>query len=309
MKRKKSILVTGAPRSGTTFVGKMLALPRDVAYVDEPFNSQTGMQGIDTWFPYMHVSESDPNEKLVKDILNGKTSFKSSQLRPDATNPVRQLARELFVSRENVEHKINAYNPIKRRFLIKDPLACFASEYLHQKFDCHTLVVLRHPASTIASFKRLGWRFHLGELQKQTELMKHHLEPIIGHLDPDKIDNVEEWAHLWLSINKVLETYASRNKDMTIVRHEDLSSEPIKEFAGLYDKYDLKFTPRVQEKIKAHTGAENPAEPTGNAVHVLKRNSAENIKRWKKILTEKEIEIIREITEPFSQKYYTQADW
>jgi len=37
----KPILVTGAHRSGTTWVGKMLALPPGVAYVHEPFSPRT----------------------------------------------------------------------------------------------------------------------------------------------------------------------------------------------------------------------------------------------------------------------------
>jgi hypothetical protein len=35
------ILVTGAHRSGTTWVGKMLALAPGVAYIHEPFNPRT----------------------------------------------------------------------------------------------------------------------------------------------------------------------------------------------------------------------------------------------------------------------------
>ncbi len=34
----KLILLTGPPRCGTTFFGKVLALPRNVSYIREPFN-------------------------------------------------------------------------------------------------------------------------------------------------------------------------------------------------------------------------------------------------------------------------------
>ena len=35
---QRPILVTGAHRSGTTWVGKMLAASREVAYISEPLN-------------------------------------------------------------------------------------------------------------------------------------------------------------------------------------------------------------------------------------------------------------------------------
>jgi hypothetical protein len=40
------IFVTGVPRSGTTFAGKILSLPLEVDYTHEPFNPRCGMPGI-----------------------------------------------------------------------------------------------------------------------------------------------------------------------------------------------------------------------------------------------------------------------
>jgi hypothetical protein len=302
------ILVTGAPRSGTTFVGKMLALPYHVAYVDEPFNSMTGISGVDTWFPYM-TEEQPEHEKLVRDVIQGRGTFKSSLLREETNNPLRKLAREMFISRENLEHKLDSYNPLKQRYLIKDPIAAFSSEFLHKKFGFHTVVVIRHPASMVASHKRLGWRYNLDEFKHQSELMDDHLHEILHKVDTTKISLVEEAAYLWLSVNTVLEKYAKRNEKMIIVRHEDLSREPLAEFVKLYDKFNLPFSQRVQKKIKEHTGSQNSAEPKDNVAHQLKRDSVSNLARWKKILTEKETELIRSITSPIANNYYSEAEW
>ena len=302
------ILVTGAPRSGTTFVGKMLALPYHVAYVDEPFNSLTGVKGVDAWFPYMTEGQPE-HEKLVRDVIEGRSSFKHSLLREETTNPLRKLARDMFVSRENLEHKLDAYNPLKQRYLIKDPIASFSSEYLHREFGFHTVIVMRHPASMVASHKRLGWRYNLDEFKHQAELMDEHLHEILQHVDTAKVGLVEEAAYLWLAVNTVLEKYAARNEKMIIVRHEDLSRDPLPEFIRLYDKFNLPFSQRVQRKIKEHTGATNSAEPENNVAHQLKRDSVSNLSRWKKILTEKETELVRSITAPLADKYYTAAEW
>lgn len=301
-------MVTGAPRSGTTFVGKMLALPYHVSYVDEPFNLLTGMEGVSTWFPYMTEGQAE-HEKLVRDVIEGRSSFKSSLLREETANPLRKLARDMFVSRENLEHKLDAYNPLKQRYLIKDPIAAFSTEYLHREFDFHTVIVMRHPASMVASHKRLGWRYNLDDFKHQEALMEDHLKDVLHTVDALKVGLVEEAAYLWLAVNSVLEKYAERNDKMTIVRHEDISNEPLPEFLRLYDKFDLPFSQRVQKKIKEHTSSQNSADPKDNVAHQLKRDSVANLARWKKILTEKEIEVVRRITSPLADKYYTAAEW
>ena len=286
----------------------MLALPYHVAYVDEPFNSLTGVKGADTWFPYMTEGQPE-HEKLVKDMIEGRSSFRSSLLREDTTNPLRKLARDMFVSRENLEHKLDAYNPLKQRYLIKDPIAAFSTEYLHREFDFHTVIVMRHPASMVASHKRLGWRYNLDDFKHQGALMEDHLGDILHKVDALKVGLVEEAAYLWLTVNHVLEKYAERNEKMIIVRHEDLSREPLPEFIKLYDKFELPFSQRVQKRIKEHTSADNSADPKNNVAHQLKRDSVSNLSRWKKILTEKETELVREITAPLADKYYSAAEW
>ena len=55
--RSRPILVTGAPRSGTTWVGRMLTLAPGVGYIHEPFNPTTdaGISGrpVARFFEYV----------------------------------------------------------------------------------------------------------------------------------------------------------------------------------------------------------------------------------------------------------------
>ena len=39
--------VTGIPRGGTTFVGRILSVPRSVDFIHEPFNPDCAVEGID----------------------------------------------------------------------------------------------------------------------------------------------------------------------------------------------------------------------------------------------------------------------
>ena len=53
MLASNTILVTGCHRSGSTFVGRMLGFGGRTAYLQEPFNLDTGLVGFDDWFQYI----------------------------------------------------------------------------------------------------------------------------------------------------------------------------------------------------------------------------------------------------------------
>lgn len=80
-------------------------------------------------------------------------------------------------------------------------------------------MIVRHPAATVASYLRLGWRFSPTELQAQPGLMRDHLEPVPGSVDAGALTAVEEGALLWRCYYQVLGTYLDPNPAMTAVRH------------------------------------------------------------------------------------------
>ncbi len=313
--KQAPILVTGAPRSGTTFLGKMLALPRHVLYVDEPFNIETGIEGVHHIFPNPFERHNGTStidtlySELVEDLLRGTARFKPSALRPATQNPLHQLARDLLVSRENVTYKLQTRNPFKKQLLIKDPMAFTLSEYLHKEFNMQTVVLMRHPLSTIASYKRLNWHYDVREMLEWIAPLSQHVAEVVERFDVAALNDVERWSFFWLSVYGTLTHYIDRNPGMLSITHEDLSLAPYDVLKSLYEKLNLKFTPAIQRQITSYTSADNPIEPTNNLVHVLHRNSAKNIDRWKHILTTDEVETIHTITGAFTEKFYPDSSW
>ena len=62
MNRQNPILVTGSPRSGATWTGKMIAASPSVGYIWEPFNLFTRPGVCGAGFPYWFTYVSDKNE-------------------------------------------------------------------------------------------------------------------------------------------------------------------------------------------------------------------------------------------------------
>ncbi|MDA3822500.1 MAG: sulfotransferase [Bacteroidales bacterium] len=307
---KSCILVTGSHRSGTTFVGKMLTISSCMGYIHEPFNTVYGVEGINQWFLYIKKGMNDEvkNYNLIQDILRGRAIFKRPLQEKNITL-TKRLFRSILRSQRNLQYLCAVYNPLVRRYVIKDPIACMSSEYLHQIFNMDVVVLIRHPAAFVASLKRLNWRSDINKFINQRELMSDHLDRILAGLDLENLPFAEEGAILWKCIYHVLFCYLERNPKMIGIRHEDLSCRPVREFRVLYEKLNIKYTQRIERRIRRLTQHTNPVDPVNNAVFSLKRNSKVNIKRWKKVLSAKEVEVIKEITADLAKQYYTDDDW
>lgn len=300
------ILVTGAPRSGTTIVGQFVAAPRQVASVYEPFNMHIGLRDIPRQFVYVTSgSSAEPAVQAAVDaLLAGRGAFRASRLPGDDPGPVKRLLRRTLVSRTNVDYQLSARRPGRTRWLLKDPLAGFSAEWLHRSYGANTVVTVRHPAATVASYLRLGWRFSLTELQAQPELMRDHLQPVLATVDAGALTAVEEGALLWRCYYQVLGTYLDRNPGMTAVRHEDLCREPVAVVRALYRQLGLPLDDRIIRRVRAQTGSHNPAAPTTGTVHTLARSSRDLLDSWRTELTMSDAERIKELAYPVAQRWY-----
>jgi hypothetical protein len=92
-----------------------------------------------------------------------------------------------------------------------------------------------------------------------------------------------------------------------VLRHEDLSRDPLTGFARAYESLGLAYTARVQETIRNTSSSENPVELSRRNVHAVKLDSRANLDNWKKRLAADEIFRIRSMTEDVAHLYYPDA--
>ncbi len=307
------ILVTGAHRSGTTFLGRMLALSPQIGEVYEPFNIKVGVHGFKYFNTYIKENHRDEAyyEKIISDVLNGKAKYRRIPLtnKREPTTLPQKIVRLVFKSGANLSYLRARYSPWVDRYLIKDPIACMSSEWLHRKFGMDVVVLIRHPAAFTASLKRLGWRFDFKHFFEQQELMDDHLAPYFKGIDTERLSIIEEGSLLWNCIYSVLFKYIERNPAFIAVRHEDISYDASAELKRLYERLNISYTPRIEKRIRQYTGENNPTDPKNNRTHVLKRNSRDNTTRWKKILTSEEISQIKRLTGDLASRYYGEHEW
>jgi hypothetical protein len=297
------ILVTGSHRSGSTWVGRMIAASQKVVYIHEPFNTnqyKPGIFHIEFEHPFTYITEKNegkyykPLKKtislkydLVSGILSQKFSFSA-------------------IKQEFGEYK--KYNRLRnedKRVLIKDPLAVMSTEWLAERFNMQTIVLIRHPAAFIASIQLKNWGFYFNHFLAQEQLMEDHLQEFedkIVQYHRNRPSIIDQGILLWRIIYSVVYKYTQNHGDWKFIRHEDLSRKPIHEFYKLYDFLGLDFTDRVRKIIRSHSKAKNVSSG-------IKRDSKDNIYTWKERLSKSEIKHIHENVEDVSHHFYTSEDW
>jgi len=309
MKSAKPILVTGSHRSGTTWVGRMIATAANVAYIHEPFNIDHD-PGIceakfDRWFTYL----CDQNEGEYEEHLKKTLEFRYNlwgKLREGAgpwqlKNAIGNSLRFRKSRRSN------------DRPLLKDPIAVFSAEWLSSKFDTDTIVMIRHPAAFAGSLKVKKWSHPFSHFLDQPFLMEEHLSPFedeIRYFAEEERDIVDQAALLWKLIHHVLLKFRETHPDWIFIRHEDLSIDPLAGFKSLFEKIDLEFSESVSEAVKRHSSLKDPlTSQSEDHFESIKRDSKTNIKNWNDRLTSEEIERIKSKVNEISGEFYSEEDW
>ena len=300
------ILVTGTHRSGTTWIGKMLAADSSTAYISEPLNvlHRPGVlrAKVTRWYQYICEDNQDEYLPAFKELLDFDyhlwAEIRSIRSRRDFLRMGRDFA--IF------------YNGLMRgqRMLLKDPFAVFSTEWFAKCLNCKVVIAVRHPAAFVSSLKRLNWPFEFQDLLDQPLLMRDFLEPYRAQMEAAKTDDViGQSALLWTVIYHSVHEALQRNPGFIAVRHEDISRDPVNGYRAMYEKLDLDFTPRVEKIILKSSSSDNPAEPSRKNIYAVKLDSRANIDNWKKRLTDDEIKRIRTVTEEVAHLFYPDLEW
>jgi len=297
---KRPILVTGTHRSGSTWVGKMIALSGKIGYIHEPFNRNSGISGelFENWFTYI----CNENEYKYKQRIEEYISFEYPLIKKlKSSDSIRDVGRSF---RDFSKFSLNRL--LDKRPLVKDPISILSAEWLYQTFGMDMLVLIRHPAAFAGSIKKAGWRTGMKNFLRQPLLMEYHLaefyDEIQRHNNKEQ-DFVEEAILLWNIIHSFILKYQKRYKDSWLfLRHEDISKKPVEYYEKIYSHLGLDFTDKIKNKVhQFSTVSKNNNK--------LQRDSKANIYSWKNRLTEEEIFRIRKKTFEISSHFYTETDW
>jgi hypothetical protein len=251
------ILVTGLPRSGTSWVGKMLEASGQVVYINEPLNPQHPpglspgiLDGPDP-VPYQYISKHNgeqwegPFGRMLELRYRPGAELRRNHSPYDIVRMLKYL------------YSFSVGRIRGRRPMMDDPYALMSVRWLAEELGMKVVVLVREPRSYVGSRIHLGWDASLERLASQGLLMRDLFaesgQRIIESLeDPDE---VLKTAVLWSSCYDVVDRHYRGVPGVEIVTYESLAKAPIPGFGDLYDRLDLTMTDRIRNRIAAATSS------------------------------------------------------
>ena len=267
MNRRRNVLVTGSHRSGTTWVGKMLACAPDMDYVHEPFNADEQERFADpsidfkvkTWFL---CAAGAAEEHALQRALDRR--FRRTTA---AWSNAWQVCRERGVTSAGTPLRFAKHAALRtvrpQRVLMKDPIALFSAPWLHERCDMQVVCMIRNPLAFAGSLKKWDWTFDFDHLARQKALLDGRLSQYADALaDYAKHprDIVDQAGLLWNCFHHVIRQYQREFPGWCYVRYEDLALHPVDGFRQLCERLDVVWTPTLETKIRESASAEGVAE-------------------------------------------------
>jgi hypothetical protein len=306
------IFVTGVIRSGTTFTGTILSIPLEVDYIHEPFNTGCGMEGMNRRYRYVRPDPDTPEMKrlhaLTTDLFDYDFDLQTVYHEEDPW--YRRLAKTIVGSRGPFYLRLAKANPFHTASVIKDPTGSMMTNYLYHQFDVRPVVVVRHPVSLVASFRRLGWWPESEKLLEQSALVADHLENC--RLTPSRIDSklpvhIEDACLHWCLVNQVLLDWADRY-DWTVVRHETLCEHPLSTFKRLYRTLELPWSRSVDRAVRRLTTGSS-ATADNNQVQDFRRDSGSIFETRLQSISKTNRREIYEVTKEVALRVYSESSF
>jgi hypothetical protein len=311
------LLVTGMPRTATSWVGKMLEASGALVYVNEPMNPQhppgrsPGVLRAEVEHAFQYISEE--NERVWLPAFRDTVRLRFHPLAELRRNhgPYDLLRTVKYTAGFGLGRLRG------RRALLDDPYAVFAAPWLHRRVGCRVVVTVRDPVATVSSWRRLGWTPRLAELLAQPALVRDRLARYVPDLEAALAagghggDGIGQASLLWRVIYGTVAAYRAEIPGLEVVRHEDVSANPVPAFAALYGRLGLPFGPDAKRAIRTATsagsggGAMRWSVSAGGVSKTAARrlDSRANLQVWRERLTSDEVARIREATADVAESF------
>lgn len=301
---KQWIYVTGAPRSGTTFAGKILSSSIKVDYIHEPFNPDCGIEGVGQ--PYLYLERGSARETALRPAIDALFDYRARLRTGFYKNDTsfQRFAKRFVGSRGPFYMRLARMNPFHDAAIVKDPVGCLMTRYLAESYGVKPVIMVRRPMGFAASSKKLGWANELDPIVGQPELAARYF----GDEERDLIERygkgtpIEKAALTWRLLNKVLLAFHDAIPGSILVTHEQLSEEPVATFERIFQGVGLPMTDRIRQRITAHTS--HDGKMGRGRVQRFVRDSKSIASQSQSLLDADEKKRVIQITESLASRVY-----
>lgn len=286
----RTVLVTGAPRSGTTAVGELLSRSPGALELYEPMSNIVGDRAVTDWFPI--PGQDNFSTEAADDLIDRicrrrvRTGF-----RPE--NILGTLGRSRFLNRTRRTAILSRLQPWKRTQVWKDPMALLIAPRVVRTTDIPVIVTVRDHLSLASSFQRMKWRPPVEGLVQRMKALQMRFDPRIPELLKTDLDAARAGAIAWNLFYSYLLDELRSDLDLTVVLNTDLMIHPeavrnrLAEVTGL----------AVPAPEKAAEDKFGGSEALPEKAHIQHRSLSSITNYWQKTLDEQQIAFSRDLNE------------
>lgn len=296
------ILITGSHRSGTTWVGRIIAANKSVVYIQEPFNLDSHDKrfgyAIDTWYLAAEKSAQAPHilNAYRRMFAKAKSPWHRARAQADIATPIQFLKRLTWAIAE------------PKRVLLKDPIALMSAAWLEENLGCKVICMIRNPLAFVGSLVKWNWKFDFNNFRLQKSLMETRLRdftPQIIHFPENEMDVVDQACLLWNLLHHAIGEYQDKHPDWLFVRHEDLVTTPDTGFEKIFHYLDLAYTNEVRQALRdSISGGTGETEST----QYKARDPKGVLNTWKNRLSPSDVARVIASTKNIASNFYQIKD-
>lgn len=299
----RGVLITGSHRSGSTWLGRLLAAADGLHYVHEPFNIVARVR----WtahppphqFLYVCADNADGWARELDQAMALRLPVAAQIVTSLRHGRARRLAR--------MAHQARQARGLGHRPLVKDPIALFSTAWLAERFELDPVILVRNPVSFVGSLKERNWSFDFNHWADQPLLMEHLLhdyrDAILAQArQPGSI--VDQGILQWNAMYSVVDRFRRDHPDWMVLRYEDLAAAPGQEIPQIYQRLGLTFGPDQQRRLRELT---ERGDGRGTAAMDLRRDSRAAMETWRDRLDPGEVDTINRGTAAVTELFYPAA--
>jgi hypothetical protein len=274
------LLVTGVPRSGTTWLARQLAGATGTALTGrEPMNPHEGQYAlggaIRAWARLVQPTAAE--SRALRRAYQGRTP------RVYGRYGSRQWAAALPST----------------RVVVKDPFAVLSVAAVHRVTGAIPVLVYRHPGAVLASYRRMGWSPDVPEILAAVPDARDSFpgDPA-AHAGKGTVADAAVLAWFWAVLNGVALADLADVPGAVVVSHEELAAGGAEAMARLFVACGLRRSARETSVLAGANGAAGGTRPVvtppragrvpkartnqnGKTLHRLDRPAGEVATAWR----------------------------
>ncbi len=296
------ILISGPPRSGTTWIAETLSVATNVPYlheIDNPDENASAWPSVFRYglYPILQLGDPAPTYSGLWDsaLVKGEIrALRSPRLRGALSKLPKPLATGMI---NGSLHLSGTFGRTSAGVVTKSVFSCFSLEWIADRYRPTVVIVRRNPLNIISSWRTLGWR---APTRADRNVIGAGFERQMEALEIPPPPSGSDFRRLawWIAVQlRAQELLAARHPEWTVVTHDDLCLAPGDAWGEAFSRLEVEFPQQGMEYLEAQ-------DRHGDGPFETRRSRLAQPDAWRRGLSDEEVSEAIAVLETFPHAWW-----